>query len=58
VFLVNLGEATEVRIDLRLSGAMIERALEVGEAAAISTDGSKVKVVLGAKSAVALRIGG
>jgi hypothetical protein len=57
VTLVNLGEATEVSFDTRLSGAMIERALEVGERAAMSTEGSKVKVALGAKSAVALRIG-
>jgi glycosidase len=58
VILVNLGEATEVSFDTRLSGAMIEGALEVGERAIMSTEGSKVKVVLGAKSAVALRIGG
>ena len=58
VILVNLGEATAVSFDTRLAGAMIERALELGEKATIGTEGSKVKVGLGAKSAVALRIGG
>jgi hypothetical protein len=36
---------------------MITPALEVGEKAAVGTEGSKVNVGLGAKSAVALRIG-
>jgi hypothetical protein len=58
VILVNLGEATAVSFDTRLAGAMIERALELGEKAVIGAEGSKVNVVLGAKSAVALRIGG
>jgi glycosidase len=58
VTLVNLGEATAVSFATQFSGAMIGRALEVGEKAAIDTEGSKVKVVLGAKSAVVLRIGG
>ena len=56
--LVNLGEATAVSFDTRLAGATIARALELGEKAAIGTEGSKVNVGLGAKSAVALRIGG
>jgi hypothetical protein len=58
VTLVNLGEATEVSFDTRFAGAMIERALEVGEKAAIRPEGNAVKVVMGAKSAVVLRIGG
>lgn len=58
VTLVNLGAATEVSVDTRLAGAMIERALESGEQAAIRTEGATVKVALGAKSAVVLRIGG
>lgn len=58
VTLVNLGQATEVSFDTRLSGAAAMRALEVGEKAAITTEGSTVTVTLGAKSAVAIRIGG
>ena len=58
VILVNLGEATAASFDTRLAGATIERALELGEKAAIGTEGSQVTVGLGAKSAVALRIGG
>lgn len=58
VTLVNLGEATEAIVDTRLAGARIERALEVGEKAAIRAEGNKLKVVLGAQSAVILRVVG
>ena len=58
VILVNLGDAAEVRFDTRFAGARIERALEVGGKAAVRTEGNEVEVVMGPKSAVALRIGG
>lgn len=58
VTLVNLGEATELCVDTQLEGAVVERALEVGERALFRAEGGKITVGLGAKSALILRIGG
>jgi glycosidase len=57
VLLVNLGEAAAVRFATALAGAQLERALELGTIGAIDTAGSTLTVAMGAKSALALRIG-
>ena len=56
VTLVNLGAATEGSVGTQLSGGTIAQVLEVGEPATIRPQGSKIQVVLGARSAVIFQI--
>lgn len=56
VTLVNLGQATEVEVASRLPDAPVQVELEVGEGATTAPHNSSIKVSLGAKSAVVLRI--